>query len=234
MSDNFNEFEDYSDVTKLKWWEKIRDVFIDPKKLFKSLKFYPNLKLSISVIVITTLLTAFLQINSEEFINNVLKSMGGPTPSGSTLNAYVYITIALIPLVPLFVIFFKSFMISGLAVLAGGDSDYTDAMVVTTYAYIPVAVGTLLLAVIAYLSGTNPIELSLAQILPESMAGGLIYGIALRMDILVIWYQVLSLIGTSYIFEISRKKALIPVILPWAIWIIFSAGLHVLSYGGVI
>lgn len=233
MSDNFNEFEDYSNVTELKWWEKLRYIFISPKNLYKSIKFYPNLKLPIIVIALAVLLKAFLEINSGEFIDDVIESMGGTAPSGSTLNAFKYMAIAITPLIPLFSVLFKGFMISGLSIMVGGDGDYKEAVMIVAYAYLPVAIGGLILSLISYPFGINTIELSLAQILPQSMIGTLFYGIALRLDILVIWYQILALIGTTYVFEIPRKKALVPVIVPWIIWIIFTAGMHVLSYAGI-
>ncbi|MBS4534642.1 YIP1 family protein [Clostridium sp. D2Q-14] len=234
MSDNFNdnpnEFEDYSNVKEFKWWERIKYLFVNPNELFKSVKFYPSTKLPIALIIISTLVAAFIEMNTDEFINSIAENMPGMTPSDSVLTGYMILTVILTPIVPIFIVFFKAFMVNGLAALVGGDGEYKDAIAIAAYSYVPVAVGRLILTIIFVASGNPVVDLNLALILPESMIGSIVYGAFLHFDILIIWYQILVLIGATYLYEIPKKKAFVPVILPWIVWIILSSGLYVLNH----
>ncbi|WP_130805992.1 YIP1 family protein [Senegalia massiliensis] len=236
MSDNFNEFIDYSDARELTMKEKIKDVFTNPIELFKSIKFYPNLKLPIIIILVISFLAAFIEISSTDFISSMIdsaKQSGQPIPNDSQLEIYKYMTIALAGVMPLVVIGFKAFMITGLSVLVGGDGDTKEGMLVTSYSYIPIVLGTLIARTIVYFTNFDVFKFNLAQILPASLEGSLFFGIALSIDVFIIWYLVLSFIGTKYIFEISYKKAILPVLIPWIFWVIFYAGVYVLTSGGL-
>lgn len=230
FDNNFNKFEDYSKVKELKWWEKVKYLFVNPGELFKSIKFYPSIKLPMIIIVISTLLAAFIEMNTDEFTNSMAETMPSMIPSDTTLVGYMLLTVALTPVVPVFLVFFKAFMMNGLAVLVGGDGEYKGAIGLAAYAYVPVVVGRLILTMIFVPLGAPVIDLNLTLFLPESMIGSMLYGVFLNFDILIIWYQLLALLGATIIYEIPKKKAFIPVIIPWFIWIILNSGLYVLSH----
>lgn len=236
MKNNYEEFIDYSDVRELTIKEKIKDVFTNPVELFKSLKFHPNLKLSISIIVLLSFLASFIDISSPEFINNTIESAkesGQEVPSGSQLEIYKYMAIFFTTIIPLVIISFKAFMITGLSVLVGGDGDTREGLLVTTYSYIPVAIATLISKIIVRFTSLDFFDFNLAMLLPDSLQGTVFFGLALSLDIFIIWYLVLSFIGTRYIFEISYKRAITPVLIPWIIWIVLYAGLTVVLSGGI-
>lgn len=236
MKNNYDEFIDYSDARELTIMEKFKDIFVNPKELFKSIKFYPNLKLPIIIILVISFIAAFIEISSADFINGVIQSAkesGQPVPSDSQLEVYKYMTIAFAAVIPVILISFKAFMVTGLSVLVGGDGDTKEGLLVTSYSYIPVVIGTLISKMIITFTNIDFFKFNLAQILPDSMAGSLFYGIALSLDIFILWYLVLSFIGTKYIFEISYKKAITPVLIPWIIWIILYAGLTIVLSGGI-
>lgn len=240
MNDNndfenkFDDFVDYSDVEELSLWERYRDIIINPSKVFKSIKVYPKQLIPLLFIVIGAFLAGIMTLDKATFIDNSIRAAensGQFIPERDTLSTYYYMTLAFIPLFPLIMLTFKSFMVNGLSIVIGGQGEAKEAISLLLHAYTPVILGQIVLGIISFAFNLEPIQTNLAVILPNSMSNNFLYTFLSQIDIFVIWYQILAIIGVSYVYEISKKKALFPVLAPWITWIILLSGLSTIMTG---
>ncbi|KPU26910.1 hypothetical protein TR13x_07800 [Caloranaerobacter sp. TR13] len=225
LNENFNETRPFT------WLERLKYVFTDPVKLFDNLREYPKVLFPILLVGIGMMLLILLRLGSyREFLSSKmmeqLAKQGTEMPNlESLVNTQVYVSIIVIAVTPMVVWVFKSFLTNGLASVFGGNGKFKDAFSVISHAFIPVLLGQVIITIISLIIGKFDVLINFAVLLPESMTGGLLYSILSQIDIFIIWYQILAIIGISQVYGISRKKSALAVLLPWITWILIVGGL---------
>ncbi|KGG81233.1 hypothetical protein Y919_01620 [Caloranaerobacter azorensis H53214] len=233
-----NENENVNETRPFTWWERLKYVFVNPVKLFDNLREHPRVLFPILLVSIGMVLLILLRLDSyKEFLLTKLAEQfakqGTEVPNLENLvNTQLYISIIAMAVVPIVVWVFKSFLTNGLACVFGGDGKFKNAFSVVAHAYIPVLLGQVIITIISLIIGKFEVLINFAVILPESMVGGLLYNILAQIDIFIIWYQILSIIGISQVYGIPRKKSALAVLLPWITWILITGGLATLKATG--
>lgn len=213
----------YEEQKPLTWYERLKYVFISPNKLFSNLVQHPKILAPILTIVIV--MVGLILIRFNLFQEYVLTAQNRSTDIGSTI-----ISIFSFTLFPIIVLLIKSRIIHGFVPIFGGDANYKQFFSIIAYSYLPVMIGEIIVAIISLIQGQFDVSISFAQLLPQSMENGFLYAFLAQINIFVIWYQILAIIGVSYVYEISRKKAAVPVLLTWLSWILINSSLQVILF----
>ncbi|WP_069650327.1 Yip1 family protein [Caloranaerobacter ferrireducens] len=237
LNQNNNEIinEDVNETKPFTWWERLKYVFTNPVKLFDNLREYPKVLFPILLVSIGMMLLILLRLDSyREFLSSKmmeqLAKQGTEVPNLEGLvNTQVYISVIAMAVTPIVVWVFKSFLTNGLASVFGGDGKFKNAFSVISHAFIPVLLGQVIVTIISLIIGKFEVLINFAVLLPESMTGGLLYSILSQIDIFIIWYQILAIIGISQVYGIPRKKSTLAVLLPWITWLLIIGGLSTLK-----
>lgn len=233
LNQNNNEIvnENINETRPFTWWERLKYVFTNPVKLFDNLREYPKVLFPILLVSIGMVLLILLRLGSyKEFLAcqlmEQLAKQGTELPNIEALvNTQVYVSIIAMAVTPIVIWVFKSFLTNGLASVFGGDGNFKNAFSVISHAFIPVLLGQVIVTIISLIIGKFDVLINFAVLLPESMTGGLLYSILSQIDIFIIWYQILAIIGISQVYGIPRKKSALAVLLPWITWILIIGGL---------
>ncbi|WP_162265485.1 Yip1 family protein [Abyssisolibacter fermentans] len=228
----------FEEDEKLNPIQMIVNVFVKPDKAFRNLATFPNVLLPILIIVIGFPILGFLIQGKEQYIQNMINqynTMGVTPPTMDALSTQYYTNMLVTGLGPLIFLLFKGFIVSGIGSFVGGEVEkFKETYSVLAYAYLPVFLGQILISILALAVGNLNIHFSLAVLMPNSMAGTFWYTILQQFDIFVIWYQILAIIGISYMYKLEKKLAAIAVLLSWITWILIYTGVNTLlvsAYG---
>ncbi|SCG81973.1 hypothetical protein DW1_0353 [Proteiniborus sp. DW1] len=231
MEENIN--QNQSAVKPFSWWERLKYVFISPSKAFENIKEHPRVLFPMLIILIGMLAITVPRLNmmkellrdtyiqqyaqsgvevTEGFIDNMV--MGGIVGAivGPIIGAVVVWLV-------------KSALINAFSGFVNGTGTFKQALSVITYSYFPVFLGNIIITIILLITKQSNIITSLAVFLPDSQAGTFLYAILANLDIFVIWYQILAIIGISKVYSISKKSSSILVLGTWFIYILIISGL---------
>lgn len=157
--------------------------------------------------------------------------MGMEVPEGidALLSVQVYGAIAgtIIGIVAVWLV--KSALINAFSGFVNGTGTFKQAISVITYSYFPVFLGSIITTIISLITKQYNILTSLAVFLPNSQVGTFLHTFLGNLDIFVIWYQILAIIGISKVYSISKKSSAILVLGTWLVYILASSGLGVLG-----
>lgn len=235
MAENIN--QNQNEVKPFSWWERLKYVFISPSKVFENIKEHPRVLFPMLVILIGMLIINLLMINvikdalRDEFIRQA--SLSGQEVTEEYINFLVTSGVigaiigTVITVVAVWIV--KSTLINAFSGFVNGTGRFKQALSVITYSYFPVFIGSIIVTIISLVTKQYNILTSLAVFLPDSQAGTILYSILANLDIFVIWYQVLAIIGISKVYSVSKKSSSILVLGTWIVYILVSSGLGVLG-----
>lgn len=234
MTENLR--EDNNAIKPFTWWERLKYTFVAPNKVFENLAHHPKVLFPILTFIIGITILTFLRLDLyKEFLIQTMmeqlaaQGLDAPMDIESLANMQVYVSMFFMAVMPLVVWIFKSAMVNGIASLMGGEGSFKEVFSVIAYAYMPVLLGQAIVTIISLIIGQFNILTSLAIVLPESMTGSFLYNLLSQFDIFIIWYQILAIIGISHVYDFSKKKAAIPVLVTWFVWILITVGLATLG-----
>ena len=125
--------------------------------------------------------------------------------------------------------FLMLFLLGGVLLLLGnpilgGEANYGQMLAVTAYASLVKVIQTIVTVPILLATGSL-VVFGPGLLLPEEMlatfAGRLLSGV----DIFTLWQVLLMAVGTGVMAGCSTRKALFPLLILWAVWIVVQAGL---------
>ena len=148
-----------------------------------------------------------------------------PPMLDSMLNIQVYTTMIMTAVIIILAWLLKSAIINGLSGFVDGNGTFKQSFSIIAYSYLPVLLGAIITTILSLAVGEFNIMTSLAILLPESMMGTFIYTVLANIDIFIIWYQILAIIGISKAYNISKGKAAVLVLGTWIVYVLISAGL---------
>ncbi len=234
MTENIN--QNQNEVKPFSWWERLKYVFISPSKAFENIKHHPKVLFPMLVILIGMLLLSLPRINMmKEFMREAAiqqyAKMGMEMPAGAEalVDVQVYTTIVITVIMLAVIWLVKSALINAFSGFVNGTGTFKQAFSVITYSYFPVFLGSIIVTIISLVTKQYNIITSLAVFLPDSQMGTFLYTILGNLDIFVIWYQILAIIGISKVYSISKKSSAILVLGTWIVYILASAGLGLLG-----
>jgi len=215
----------YEEQQPLSWYERLKFLFIKPNKLFSNLKQHPKILFPTLTVFLGMIVLTLIRFNLfEEYI--IINNEG--LQDSSAISGTIVGTLLGLAIFPVLILIVKSGFIHGFVPLFGGDANYKQIFSIISYAYMPVMLGQVVIAIISLIIGEFYVSLSFAQFLPATV-NEFYYVFLSQFDIFVIWYQVLAIIGASYLYEISKKKAAIPVLLTWISWLLIISSFQVIG-----
>ncbi|WIV11992.1 Yip1 family protein [Proteiniborus sp. MB09-C3] len=230
MAENINQNQnEVNEVKPFSWWERLKYIFIRPSKVFENLKDYPKVLFPMLVILLGILATYLPRIGTmKEAIIQQFAMSGMEAPEGLiTAQVYTGIIFAVILIVIVWLV--KSALINAFSGFVNGTGTFKQAFSVIAHSYFPVLLGSIIIAIISFITKQNNILTSLAVFLPDSQAGTFLHTLLASLDVFVIWYQILAIIGISKVYSISKKSSAILVLGTWIVFILISSGLGVLG-----
>lgn len=134
-------------------------------------------------------------------------------------------TLVSVPIVSFLVLFLLGGVLLLLAnPILGGEANYGQMLAVTAYASLVKVIQTIVTVPILLATGSL-VVFGPGLLLPEEMlatfAGRLLSGV----DIFTLWQVLLMAVGTGVMAGCSTRKALFPLLILWALWIVVGAGL---------
>ena len=134
-------------------------------------------------------------------------------------------TIVSVPIVSFLVLFLLGGVLLLLAnPILGGEANYGQMLAVTAYASLVKVIQTIVTVPILLATG-GLVVFGPGLLLPEEMlttfAGRLLSGV----DIFTLWQVLLMAVGTGVMAGCSTRRALVPLLVLWAVWIVVQAGL---------
>ncbi|MFA5523966.1 MAG: YIP1 family protein [Tissierellales bacterium] len=234
MTDNIN--QNQNEVKPFSWWERLKHIFISPSIAFENIKHYPKVLFPMITILIGMIVITLPKLNMmKEFMREdtirQYAQLGMEVPSGMdtivSVGVYAGIVGLIIGIIVTWLV--KSTLINAFSGFVNGTGTFKQALSVITYSYLPVFLGNIIVTIISLITKQNEILTSLAVFLPDSQAGTVLYTILANLDIFVIWYQILAIIGISKVYSVSKKSSSILVLGTWIVSILFSVSLVVLG-----
>ncbi|EOC99935.1 Yip1 family protein [Caldisalinibacter kiritimatiensis] len=235
MTDNIR--ENHEENRPFTWWEKLKYIFTNPSKAFENISQHPNYLFPVLTIIIGMAILSYLRIDlyKEFYIEQMQRQFAsqgvnfqGDIQSMAKMQGYISVfgVIIMLPITWLI----KSGLVHGISKAAGGEGTFKQGFAAIVYAYFPMLLGSIIITIISLMVGKYDISATFAVILPETMKGNFLYNLLSQFDIFVIWYQILAVIGISYAYDISKKKASIGVLGTWIISILLATGIATVSY----
>lgn len=230
MTENIN--QNGIEVKPLNWWERLKYIFISPSKAFENLKHHPRILFPMLVILIGVLLLSLPTVNMmkvviKEAALEQYARMGIEMPEGfdSLIGIQVYTTIIFTVIAIAAVWLVKSALINAFSGFVNGTGTFKQAFSIIIYSYFPVFLGTIIKTVLTLITKQPNIVTSLAVFLPDSQATTFLYLLLGNLDIFVIWYQILAIIGISKVYGINKKSSAVLVLGTWIVFILITSGL---------
>ena len=121
--------------------------------------------------------------------------------------------------------------------MGGAGLRFRQAFSITCYSFLPSALATILALVIMFLKNPedfdlqNPLPLNLGAFLSSPDTAAWLKAVARSVDLFTIWVMLLMALGFSTAAgkKLPFGKALTLIVLPWAVFVLISAGLAGLS-----
>lgn len=204
-------------------------LFTKPKSFFDELNRHINILVPMLIIVLIMGAMAYLTIDKQTFIAEkqaFYEDINREAPPLEQLNSAYISQIAAFMVGPLLELLVKAALVAGLATIAGGHGTVKMAYSIALYSYMPVLIGR---GIMAIATGSPDATLSMALLMPNSY-GSFIYYLVNQLDIFIIMYQILMIIGIREIFDVDFKRAIFVVLCPWVLWITIKAGFQNLNY----
>ena len=135
------------------------------------------------------------------------------------------VTVVSVPIVS----FLWLFLLGGVMLLVanpilGGEANYGQMLAVTAYASLVKVVQTIVTVPLMLATGTI-VVIGPGLLLPEETVATFAGRVLSGLEVFMLWQVLLMAVGTGVMAGCSTRKALIPLLILWAVWIVVQAGL---------
>ncbi len=135
------------------------------------------------------------------------------------------VTVVSVPIVS----FLWLFLVGGVMLLLanpvlGGEANYGQMLAVTAYASLVKVVQTIVTVPLMLATGSIVVigpGLLLSEEMLATFAGRVLAG----MEVFLLWQVLVMAVGVGVMAGCSTRKALVPLLILWAVWIVVQAGL---------
>jgi hypothetical protein len=218
--------------------QKIIGIFTIPRQTFETIDQKPTWFLPFIIGVIFFLIMQILTIDiqtadqiammetrdmPQEQLDAARSQMAGPLKYVSLIAGPIVWLIMLVIMAALF-------YVAG-NLMIGGDSSFKKVFAIVCWSGLVGVIGIILMTLLMLSKGTTQgIALDLTAFLDTPAIGeekSTLYRILSKFDIFTIWQIVLWIIGLAVTYKTTIKKAAVPIISLWVLWMIVSV-----AFGG--
>ena len=135
------------------------------------------------------------------------------------------VTVVSVPIVS----FLWLFLVGGVMLLVanpilGGEANYGQMLAVTAYASL-VKVAQTIVTVPLLMATGSIVVIGPGLLLSEEMLGTFAGRVLSGLEVFMLWQVLVMAVGTGVMAGRSTRKALVPLLILWAVWIVVQAGL---------
>ncbi|RKX20428.1 MAG: hypothetical protein DRP26_01685 [Candidatus Zixiibacteriota bacterium] len=219
---------------ELGFWDRLINIFTNPRKTFESLDRQPSWLVPVIIMVCITILSTQLLFpmlidkqlemirNNPNISTEQLQAIEQQlTENVNTQRVITLISqIIFIPVVFYFLLVFIFYFIG--TVILGGDASYKKVLSVFAWSTFILALSVIITFPLAMIKNSMSISLSPALLLPDDSIDTTIYAFLANFNIFTIWFLAVFATGFAVIYRFSLTKAYITIGLLWCIWIAIS------------
>ncbi len=219
--------------------QKIIGIYSAPRQTFEAIDQNPTWFLPFIIGVVFFLIFQFLTVDLQMDYRMEMMEARGDIPQEQMDMAKAqmegpvkYIGFVAGPIVWLImiVIIAALFYVAG-NLMIGGDTSFKKVFAVVAWTGLIGVVSFIIMTLLILSKGTmHGVALDLSILLDTPAIGeekSTLYRILSKFDVFVIWQMVLYIIGMSVTYKATVKKAAVPILSLWALWIIVSV-----AFGG--
>lgn len=233
-----------TEKSKMGFIKRVAGTIVNPSSVMQSLREKPRVLFPIIIMCVVQVLYLIVHFSLySEYNMNVLKASqqvmyqySGVEYTPEMLEQMTKVqNISGLIMTPIGILFQ---WLAGTAILFGvikifkGEGRYKQYLSVTGYAYIILALYTVIKLVVTFISGELYLDtplVSLGALFSEGATKGFFYAIACSIDLYLIWFYCLVAIGVATVSQLSKKKSYIIVASLFAAVLLFSGVISELS-----
>ena len=219
--------------------QKIIGIYSAPRRTFEAIDQNPTWFLPFIIGVVFFLIFQFLTVDLQmDYRMEMMKARGDiPQEQMDVAKAQMqgpvkYIGFVAGPIVWLIMILIIAalFYVAG-NLMIGGDTSFKKVFAIVAWTGLIGVISFIIMTLLILSKGTmHGVALDLSILLDTPAIGedkSTLYRILSKFDVFVIWEIVLYIIGMSVTYKATVKKAAVPILSLWALWIIVSV-----AFGG--
>ncbi|MDW7668875.1 MAG: YIP1 family protein [Bacillota bacterium] len=197
-----------------------------PKSFFENLS-REKIYISPFFIIITLyLLSTFITKNLySDYLTDIINSSGAMQNEeldvilrNQTITSFI-----INPILPLIIIFVKSYLLNGISYF-DGYGELKDSINVVSFSYIVVALGNVINSLISLINRNYNFSIN-PTLLFNFEQNSYFYNFLSGLTLFVIYYQILLIIGISVLYKVEKKRAAVFVIGTWITWLLLTSGI---------
>ena len=166
------------------------------------------------------------QMQGQEFGDEQREMMEKMAGAGQTFG------LVMAPVGSFVVLFISALLLLGIARIAGADVGYSGMLTVSAYSSLVQALKGIIVTPLMLSKNSMMVHTGLGLLLPaemlDSFAGRFLAGI----EIFMLWQVVIVAVGISALGKVDTRKALVPVVVLWLVWVLIAAALGGLQQMG--
>lgn len=219
--------------------QKIIGIYSAPRRTFEAIDQNPTWFLPFIIGVVFFLIFQFLTVDLQMDYRMEMMEARGDIPQeqmdvakAQMQGPFKYIGFVAGPIVWLIMILIIAalFYVAG-NLMIGGDTSFKKVFAIVAWTGLIGVISFIIMTLLILSKGTmHGVALDLSILLDTPAIGedkSTLYRILSKFDVFVIWEIVLYIIGMSVTYKATVKKAAVPILSLWALWIIVSV-----AFGG--
>ena len=166
------------------------------------------------------------QMQGQEFSDEqreMMEKMAGPGQA---------IGLVMAPVGSFAVLFVSALVLLGAARIAGAGIGYSGVLTVSAYSSLVQALKGIVVTPLMLSKKSMEVHTGLGLLLPAEMMNSFAGRFLAGIEIFSLWQVVIVAVGISALGNVDTRKALVPVLVLWLIWLLIAAGLGGLQQMG--
>ncbi len=123
------------------------------------------------------------------------------------------------------VLFISALLLLGAAKIAGAGIGYSGMLTVSAYSSLVQALKGIVVTPLMLSKKSMEVHTGLGLLLPAEMMNSFAGRFLAGIEIFSLWQVVIVAVGISALGNVDTRKALVPVLVLWLIWLLIAAGL---------
>ena len=231
--------EETTTTGEMSTMQKIVGIYSAPRRTFEAIDQNPTWFLPFIIGVVFFLIFQFLTVDLQTDYRMEMMEARGDIPQeqmdvakAQMQGPVKYIGFVAGPIVWLIMILIIAalFYVAG-NLMIGGDTSFKKVFAIVAWTGLIGVISFIIMTLLILSKGTmHGVALDLSILLDTPAIGedkSTLYRILSKFDVFVIWEIVLYIIGMSVTYKATVKKAAVPILSLWALWIIVSV-----AFGG--
>lgn len=205
-------------------WKRLIKIFTAPNEVFEAIMQKPTIWIPVLIVIVIQILSTLAMAGHlDEITLMTLKAKGMEESQARAImdstatirKVSIYIGVVAAALLPVF----KGGVTHVIAMLMGGKANANETLGVITHSYLIQMLGVLLAAPIIFFTGNPLFTFSAGVFMNSSDFGTPLYLVMNYLNVFLIWYLCVSVMGIKKIHGLSWVKSALAVLLPFIVMV---------------